>query len=66
MESAIAREPVQRGTYTVKEIAIILGISENAAYTFVKEGHFRVLRIGTAIRIPMLSFDRWLSDNEVI
>lgn len=66
METVVTREPVQRGTYTVKEIATILGISENAAYSFVKEGHFKVLRIGTAIRVPKLSFDRWLMDCEVI
>lgn len=66
MEAMITREPVQRGTYTVKEIATILGISENATYTFIKEGHFKVLRIGTAIRIPKQSFDRWLLDNEII
>lgn len=66
MEAVMTREPVQRGTYTVREIATILGISENATYTFIKEGHFKVLRIGKAIRIPKQSFDRWLLDNEII
>lgn len=66
MEAVMTREPVQRGTYTVREIATILGISENATYTFIKEGHFKVLRIGKAIRIPKQSFERWLLDNEII
>lgn len=66
MEATTAREPVQRGTYTVKEIAVILGISETSTYAFVKEGHFKLLRIGTAIRIPKQSFERWLLDNEII
>lgn len=63
METVVTREPVQRGTYTVKEIATILGISENAAYSFVKEGHFKVLRIGTAIRVNLnrlLTVKQWI------
>ena len=66
MEAAMTREPVQRGTYTIKGMATILGISDNAAYSFVKEEHFKVLHIGTAIRIPKLSFDRRFLDNEII
>ena len=66
MKTVMIKEPVQRGAYTVKEIATILGISENATYTFIKEGHFKVLRIGSAIRIPKQFFDRWLLDNEII
>ena len=66
MEVTMTREPVQRGTYTIKGTASILGISDHAAYSFVKEEHFKGLHIGTAIRIPMPSFDRRFLDNEII
>jgi excisionase family DNA binding protein len=60
-----AHEPVGRQTYLVKDVSEILGISLNAAYNFVKEGNFRVVRIGTSIRIAKESFDKWLKDNEM-
>ncbi len=47
-------------TYTVEEIARILGISQTSAYILVKEGHFKIVRIGNAIRISKRSFDEWL------
>lgn len=51
--------PCQR-TYKVEDIASILGIGKTSAYNLVKEGHFKVVRIGTAIRISRKSFDEWL------
>lgn len=47
-------------TYTVEEIARILGIGRTSAYILVKEGHFKIVRIGNAIRISKRSFDEWL------
>ena len=38
-------------TYTVEDIAAMLNIGRTSAYTLVKEGHFKTVRIGTAIRI---------------
>ncbi|MEA5056669.1 MAG: helix-turn-helix domain-containing protein [Anaerotignum propionicum] len=46
--------------YTVEEVAEILGIGMTSAYALVKEGHFKIVRIGTAIRISKKSFDEWL------
>ena len=37
-------------TYTVEDIAAMLNIGRTSAYTLVKEGHFKTVRIGTAIR----------------
>lgn len=51
--------PEQR-TYRVEEIAEILNIGRTSAYTLVKEGHFKVVRIGHAIRVSKKSFDEWL------
>ena len=51
-------------TYRVEDIMHILDIGRNSAYNLVKENHFKVIRIGTAIRISRKSFDEWL-ENQV-
>ncbi len=51
-------------TYTVEDIAKILNIGRTSAYTLVKEGHFRFVRIGNTIRISKKSFDTWLDELE--
>lgn len=63
----------EKRTYLVKEVAQILGISENAAYVLVKEQEeeriknkdngFRSVRIGTSIRVSKKSFDTWLDEQ---
>ena len=57
------RTPGQVGkrVYTVEEIASILNIGRMSAYLLVKEDHFKIVRIGNAIRISKKSFDEWLS-----
>ena len=50
----------QTRAYTVEEIAAILHIGRSSAYTLVKKGYFKSVRIGTAIRISRKSFDDWL------
>ena len=54
------KESPERRTYTVEDIAHILGIGRTSAYLLVKEGHFKIVRIGNAIRISKRSFDEWL------
>lgn len=49
-------------TYTVMEIAEMLGIGRTSAYNLVKENHFKVVRIGAAIRVSKKSFDDWLNE----
>ncbi len=53
-------DDLERRTYTVDEIARMLGIGRTSAYILVKEGHFKTVRIGNAIRISKRSFDEWL------
>ena len=55
----------ERRTYTVEEIAQILGIGRTSAYFLVKEGHFKIVRIGNAIRISKRSFDEWLDSLDL-
>ena len=52
-------------TYTVEDIAAMLNIGRTSAYTLVKEGHFKTVRIGTAIRISKKSFDEWLEELDL-
>ena len=56
--------PVKK-TYKVEEIAAILGIGKGAAYGLVRQGHFKIVRIGTAIRISKQSFDEWLDSQNI-
>ena len=51
-------------TYTVEKIAKLLSIGKTTAYALVKEGHFKIVRIGSAIRISKQSFDEWLDRQE--
>ena len=52
-------------TYTVEEVAHILGIGRTSAYILVKEGYFKIVRIGNAIRISKRSFDEWLDSLNI-
>lgn len=42
------------------DIAVMLNIGRTSAYNLVKEGHFKTVRVGNAIRISKKSFDEWL------
>lgn len=53
----------EKRTYTVPEIQDILGIGKNSAYSLVKSGAFRTVRIGGSIRISKKSFDNWLDEK---
>ena len=44
-------DQVEKRVYTVEEIASILNIGRTSAYLLVKEDHFKIVRIGNAIRI---------------
>ena len=57
------QELPDKRTYTVEEIARILGIGRTSAYILVKEGHFKSVKIGNAIRISKKSFDDWLDSR---
>lgn len=51
-------------TYKVEEIAKILDIGRSSAYELVKQGHFKTVKIGAAIRISKKSFDEWLESHD--
>ena len=62
---SIEKEYPERRTYTVDDIARMLNIGRTSAYLLVKEGHFKIVRIGNAIRISKKSFDAWLDSLEL-
>ena len=60
IQNGTEKRPLECRTYTVNEIARILGVSQARAYRLVQEGLFKSVRIGNAIRISKRSFDHWL------
>ena len=56
---------VIHGSDVTSNIAQILGIGRTSAYILVKEGHFKIVRIGNAIRISKRSFDEWLDSLDL-
>lgn len=56
------KNQVEKETYTIKEIAKILNISNKSAYSLVHENVFSHVRIGRTIRISKKSFDQWLNN----
>ena len=60
IQNGTEKRPFECRTYTVNDIAVILGVSQARAYRLVQEGLFKSVRIGNAIRIPKRSFDKWL------
>ena len=55
----------QSRTYTVNDIAAILGIGRATAYKLANSGAFKTIRIGNMIRISRKSFEDWLKMEEV-
>ena len=50
----------QKRAYTVDEIAILLQISKSKAYDLCRQGIFKTIKVGRAVRVSKLSFDEWL------
>lgn len=59
------RSLCEKRTYTVEEVAMLLGISRTSAYEFVKKGEVKFVKIGASIRISKKSFDEWLDQQNI-
>ena len=55
----------QSRTYTVNDIAAILGIGRATAYKLANSGTFKTIRIDNMIRISRKSFEDWLKMEAV-
>ena len=53
-------EPVKT-TYTVEEVADMLGICKTSAYKVIKSGVFQYIKAGRVYRVSKISFDKWLN-----
>ena len=47
-------------TYTIPEVATLLGIGRNAAYEAAQRGEFPSLKFGSRIVVPKVAIDRML------
>ena len=55
----------QSRTYTVNDIAAILGIGRATAHKLANFGLFKTIHIGNMIRISRKSFEDWLEMEEL-
>ena len=60
MSTPNEKKTPQNRTYTVDDIAAILGIGRTSAYKLANSGLFKTIRIGNMIRISRKSFEDWL------
>ena len=65
IQNGTERRTLECRTYTVNDIARMLGVSRTQAYRLVQEGLFKSVRIGNAIRISKRSFDHWLESLDL-
>ncbi len=49
-------------TYSVKEAASILGVSNTTMYQFVKSGFVPCFRVGARYFIPKKRFENWIEN----
>ena len=64
MSTSNEKKVSQNRTYTVEDIAAILGIGRSSAYKLAKSGASKIIRIGNMIRISRKSFEDWLDMEE--
>lgn len=56
----------EKRSYSVPEVAEILGICKASVYNLCAREAFRSVRIGTKLRISKKSFDEWLDGVDYI
>ena len=54
----------EKRSYSVAEVADILGVSKRSVYNLCSSGELKSVRIGTRLRISKKSFDEWLDGCE--
>ncbi len=56
--TALRRQPVERLTYRVREVAEMLGIHERTAWRWLREGRIRRVKVGGATLVPAVEVAR--------
>lgn len=59
----MSTDTMEKRTYTVQEIQHMLQISRPTAYSLVRSGEFKTVRVGDRILVSKKSFDAWLDAN---
>lgn len=54
---------LEKRAYRVSEIAEILGIGRSSAYNLIRQGNFKIVHVGSSIRVSRKSFDEWLDQQ---
>jgi excisionase family DNA binding protein len=55
---------MQKQTYTISEVAKLLGIGRSAAYEAARTGQIPIIRIGKRLIVPAVALDRMLAGAE--
>lgn len=58
--ATLSDSTAEKRSYSVAEIAELLGISKRSVYNLCAANAFKCVRIGTRLRISKKSFDAWL------
>jgi hypothetical protein len=62
-DHTLTRLSTERRTYSVLEIALILGICKNKAYELCNSDQFKIIRVGRSLRVVKRSFESWLNEG---
>ena len=55
----------EKRSYSVAEVAEILGVSKRSVYNLCSSGELKSVRVGTKLRISKKSFDEWLDGTDI-
>jgi excisionase family DNA binding protein len=55
---------ISRQTFTLDEVAKLLGVGRNQAYDAARRGQIPVLKIGRRLLVPKAALDRMLNGGE--
>ena len=64
LTSARQKAVSEKRSYSVAEIAEILGVSKRSVYNLCSAGVIKSVRIGTKLRISKKAFDEWLDGED--
>ncbi len=56
---------MEKRTYSIPEVAEVLGIGRTAAYEAARTGEIPTIRIGKRILVPVAALERLLAGNEL-
>lgn len=57
---------MERLTYSIRETALLLGISKSYTYQLAKEGKIPVLTLGRRKVVPRKVLEQWIQENSMI